>query len=226
MKVALNDSSQQRKALKAVSTLHGIDAIAADLRDGRITVTGVVDPVDVVGKLRRLFGNAEIVSVGPANDGDKKDGDKKDGGEKKQVIPHPCPYPPPRPWYEFPVRFLNSITDNFSEKRIIDRGRHGLVYKGVQDNGVCIAVKKLHLMSELDDEEFINEFNNLMRVRHQNTIRLVGYCHHTAQVLVEHNGKHVSARVQERYLCSEYLEGGDLDKHLSSMIMLYLHYHF
>ncbi|VAH99828.1 unnamed protein product [Triticum turgidum subsp. durum] len=225
MKVALNDSSQQRKALKALSNLHGIDAIAADLPGGRITVTGVVDPVDVVGKLRRLFGNAEIVSVDVVG---KEESERK--GKKEpppppppprpppKIVecpyPYPFPYPPPR--YEFTVGFLNSITDNFSEERIIGRGRHGLVYKGVQDNGVCIAVKKLHLMSGLDDEEFKNEFNNLMRVGHQNTIPLVGYCHHIAQVLVEHNGKHVSARVEERYLCSEYMEGGNLDKHLSN----------
>lgn len=87
-------------------------------------------------------------------------------------------------------------------------------------------MKKFHLMQGLDNEEFKNEFNNLMRVQHQNTVRLVGYCHHTAQVLVEHNGEHVSARVEERALCSEYLPGGSLDRHLSSMIMLYLHYHF
>nr|ABG48658.1 nonfunctional Rpg1 [Hordeum vulgare subsp. spontaneum] len=221
MKVALEDRSQQRKALKAVSTLHGIDAIAADLRCGTITVVGVVDPVHVVAKLRRLFANAQIVSVGPAKE-EKKDGDKKDGADKKKPEPvppvyYPFPYyPPPRPRYEFTVGFLNSITDNFSEARIIVRGRHGIVYKGVLDNGQYIAVKKLHLMPGLDDEEFKNEFNNLMRVRHQNIIPLVGYCHHTKQVLVEHNGKHVSARVEERYLCSEYLEGGSLDKHLSN----------
>ncbi|KAI4965315.1 hypothetical protein ZWY2020_054810 [Hordeum vulgare] len=177
MKVALEDRSQQRKALKAVSTLHGIDAIAADLRCGTITVVGVVDPVDVVAKLRRLFANAQIVSVGPAKE-EKKDGDKKDGADKKKPVPvppvyYPFPYyPPPRPRYEFTVGFLNSITDNFSEARIIVRGRHGIVYKGVLDNGQYIAVKKLHLMPGLDDEEFKNEFNNLMRVRHQNIIPL------------------------------------------------------
>ena len=125
MKVALKDSSQQRKALKALSNLHGVDAIAADLPGGRITVTGVVDPVDVVGKLRRLFGNAEIVSVGPAFEA-KKDGDKKEPPRPPpppprpppKIVecpypytypyPFPCPYPPPPPpppppRYEFTV---------------------------------------------------------------------------------------------------------------------------
>lgn len=87
-------------------------------------------------------------------------------------------------------------------------------------------MKKLNVMPGIDDEEFKNEFNNHMIVQHQNTIQLVGYSHHTTQVLAERNGKHVSARVKERFLCSEYLQGGSLDKHLSSMIMLYLHSHF
>uniref|UniRef100_M8CF42 non-specific serine/threonine protein kinase n=1 Tax=Aegilops tauschii TaxID=37682 RepID=M8CF42_AEGTA len=124
MKVALNDSSQQRKALKALSNLHGIDAIAADLPGGRITVTGVVDPVDVVGKLRRLFGNAEIVSVWRTNDSGKKKADTS-----------------------------SSSSSSFSSSSYRSRG--------VQDNGLRIAVKKLHLMPGLDDEEFIIEFHNL-----------------------------------------------------------------
>uniref|UniRef100_A0A453QBA2 non-specific serine/threonine protein kinase n=4 Tax=Aegilops tauschii subsp. strangulata TaxID=200361 RepID=A0A453QBA2_AEGTS len=101
-------------------------------------------------------------------------------------------------------------------KRIPQARQRTILIHGVQDNGEYIAVKKLNLMPGLDDEEFKNEFNNLMRVQHQNTIRLVGYSHHTTQVLADHNGKYVSARVKERSLCSEYLEGGSLDKHLSN----------
>ncbi|VAI68385.1 unnamed protein product [Triticum turgidum subsp. durum] len=214
IKTVLTDLRQQRKVIKAVSTLYGIDAITVDLRLGTITVIGVVDPVHVVGELRRLFGIAEIILVGPAEYEEKKKKDedekkKKEAEEKKKKEVE-------APRYEWPVGFLNSITDNFSEERIIRRGRHGVVYKGVQDNGVCIAVKKLHLMPGIDNEEFINEFHNVVRARHQNTILLLGYCHHTAQVLVEHNGKHVSAIVEERSLCSEYLQGGSLDNHLSN----------
>jgi hypothetical protein len=88
------------------------------MKDSKLTVVGLVDPVDVVAKLRKV-GAAAIVSVGPAKeekkDGDKKDGDKKDGdkkdGDKKTPPPvilyphhqwypyaaaqyHPHPYPP------------------------------------------------------------------------------------------------------------------------------------
>jgi hypothetical protein len=94
------------------------------------------------------------------------------------------------------------------------------ILQGIFDNGKCMAVKKLNLKPGIIEEDFRNEFNKLMRIQHQNTtIRLVGYCHHVAQVPAEHNGEYVSARVEERALCFEYLEGHSLDTHISSMVM-------
>jgi hypothetical protein len=78
-------------------------------------------------------------------------------------------------------------------------------------------VKKLHPSPGLDDEQFKNEFKNLMRAQHQNIVRLVGYCYEIRHKLVEHNGGHVLARVEERILCFEYLKGGSVDKHISGM---------
>ena len=95
--------------------------------------------------------------------------------------------------------------------------------QGVLDNGEEIAVKKLHQMLWIEDEQFKNEVNNLMRVQHKNIVRLVGYCHHTSQIFVEYEGKHVSASVLERAICFEYMQGGSLDDQLSGMILLYLH---
>ncbi|KAF7082741.1 hypothetical protein CFC21_086598 [Triticum aestivum] len=116
---------------------------------------------------------------------------------------------------EFTLEFLEQITDNFSEKHVIGRGGYGVVYKGVLENGEEIALKKLHHVSGLDDTQFMNEFNHLMRAQHPNITRLVGYCYYTGHQRIKFNGDYVFSFVDERVLCFEYLEGGSLDKHIS-----------
>ncbi|KAI3792387.1 hypothetical protein L2E82_06264 [Cichorium intybus] len=85
VKVGIHDDKQKRKALKAVSTLSGIESLAIDMKDKKLTVIGDVDPVDIIGKLKKCW-HTEILTIGPAKeekkDGDKKDGDKKDGDKK------------------------------------------------------------------------------------------------------------------------------------------------
>lgn len=73
-----------------------------------------------------------------------------------------------------------------------------------------------------DDGRFKNELSNLMRVQHKNIVRLVGYCHNISQVVVPYKGNFVSASVEQRVLCMEYLQGRSLDKHLSGKILFYL----
>uniref|UniRef100_A0A453QBB1 Protein kinase domain-containing protein n=1 Tax=Aegilops tauschii subsp. strangulata TaxID=200361 RepID=A0A453QBB1_AEGTS len=124
---------------------------------------------------------------------------------------------------EFSFEFLENITDKFSKQNIVGRGGYGIIYKGVLKDGEEVAVKKLHQMLWIDDEQFKNELNNLMRVQHKNIVRLVGYCHHASHIFVEYEGKHVSASVVERAICLEYVQGGNLDNQLSGMILLYLH---
>uniref|UniRef100_A0ACD5VIT7 Uncharacterized protein n=1 Tax=Avena sativa TaxID=4498 RepID=A0ACD5VIT7_AVESA len=68
-----------------------------------------------------------------------------------------------------------------------------------------------------------------MKVQRRNVVRLVGYCYEIAHKVMPYNGEHVFARVEERALCFEYLQGGSLDKHLSgttSRALLGLQYHF
>jgi len=45
---------------------------------------------------------------------------------------------------------------------------------GTNANGKEVAVKVLRDMAALDDKEFMNEFQNLAKLDHQNIVQLVG----------------------------------------------------
>ncbi|TVU16487.1 hypothetical protein EJB05_40055 [Eragrostis curvula] len=104
LKLDLHDEKDKKRALKAASNHNGIDSLAVDLKDGKMTVIGTVDPVEVVTKLRKQWPSAQIVSIGPWPE--KKD-DKKGGGEKKDEkkddkkdAPKQVVWYPPQPaWY-------------------------------------------------------------------------------------------------------------------------------
>uniref|UniRef100_A0A0E0F0A8 HMA domain-containing protein n=1 Tax=Oryza meridionalis TaxID=40149 RepID=A0A0E0F0A8_9ORYZ len=78
VKLNVHDKTEKQKAMKAVSTLVGIDELSMDMASQKMTVIGMVDPVDVVSKLRKTWA-ATIESVGPAKEPEKKE-EKKDGG--------------------------------------------------------------------------------------------------------------------------------------------------
>lgn len=80
--------------------------------------------------------------------------------------------------------------------------------------GTEIAVKKLYHMSGIDDTQFRNEFNNLMKIQHPNIVRLIGYCYQVHKTHIERKGEFVFSSIIYRVLCFEYLQNGSLDKHL------------
>ncbi|XP_051137413.1 heavy metal-associated isoprenylated plant protein 39-like [Andrographis paniculata] len=88
--VEIYDNKEKQKALKAVSTLPGIEFLAMDLKEKKLSVIGNVDAITVVKKLRK-FPNTKILTVDSVKESDppkKKEGDdKKDsaggGGDKK-----------------------------------------------------------------------------------------------------------------------------------------------
>lgn len=61
----------------------GIDSISMDVKENKLTVVGCVDPVDVVGRVRK-FWDAQISYVGPAKEPEKKKEEPKKDGEKKK----------------------------------------------------------------------------------------------------------------------------------------------
>ncbi|CAN6296844.1 unnamed protein product, partial [Urochloa humidicola] len=79
---AMTDDKTKQKAIEAVADIYGIDSIAADLKDNRMTVIGDMDTVAIAKKLKKL-GKIDIVSVGPAKE-EKKPEKKEEKKEEKK----------------------------------------------------------------------------------------------------------------------------------------------
>ncbi|KAK1692134.1 hypothetical protein QYE76_008831 [Lolium multiflorum] len=118
--------------------------------------------------------------------------------------------------HRIPFQCLKEITNNFSDEQVLGQGGFGVVYKGVLHDGKMIAVKRIapSLRPGLE-KQFENEVCHLMKLKHPNIVRFVGYCYQTWHECLEYNGKHVLAETAERLLCLEYLPKGSLDNYLS-----------
>ncbi|CAN6285993.1 unnamed protein product [Urochloa humidicola] len=79
---AMTDDKTKQKAIEAVADIYGIDSIAADLKDNKMTVIGDMDTVAIAKKLKKL-GKIDIVSVGPAKE-EKKPEKKEEKKEEKK----------------------------------------------------------------------------------------------------------------------------------------------
>lgn len=90
------------------------------------------------------------------------------------------------------------------------------VKQGVLQNGK-VAVRKLYRTLGFSDQQFEDELLCLIRVKHKNIVRCLGYCSDTSRQVVEYNGKHVVADVRKRFLCFEYAPNKSLQDYLIGM---------
>ncbi|KAK2647373.1 hypothetical protein Ddye_014862 [Dipteronia dyeriana] len=71
---------------------------------------------------------------------------------------------------------IETATDKFSIENKLGEGGYGPVYKGVLQDGLEVAVKKLSKTSIQGFEEFKNEVMLTAKLQHVNLVRLLGFC--------------------------------------------------
>ncbi|XP_037449338.1 receptor like protein kinase S.2-like [Triticum dicoccoides] len=113
------------------------------------------------------------------------------------------------------LSLLEDITNCFSDDHEIGRGGFAVVYKGIVGKGM-VAVKKLF---ETFDEHGYNKFHKevecMMKAKHKNIVRFLGYCSDAQGRIVNYEGKFVMADLRNLLLCFEYVPNGSLDKYIT-----------
>ncbi|KAF3951006.1 hypothetical protein CMV_023299 [Castanea mollissima] len=95
----------------------------------------------------------------------------------------------------FNLRTIIAATENFSIANKLGQGGFGPVYKGLLQNGMEIAVKKLSKYSGQGIEQFKTEVALIAKLQHRNLVRILGCCIHK----------------KEKMLIYEYLPNKSLD---------------
>ncbi|GLJ42758.1 hypothetical protein SUGI_0886540 [Cryptomeria japonica] len=98
----------------------------------------------------------------------------------------------------FSLTEMKIATNDFDIENKIGEGGFGAVYKGVLQDGILVAVKKLSSTSGQGKREFLNEVATISAVQHRNLVKLYGCC----------------IEDEERLLVYEYLPNNSLGRAL------------
>ncbi|KAF2298993.1 hypothetical protein GH714_029587 [Hevea brasiliensis] len=79
--------------------------------------------------------------------------------------------------FRFNLEEIESATQCFSEVNLLGKSSFSSVYKGILRDGSLVAVRSINITScKSEEDEFVKGLNLLTSLRHENLVRLRGFC--------------------------------------------------